>query len=57
MGCISEFNFPKCYQILYFQKFSWESDLFYLKEYFRMKDLGTSLLNCCNLVSSNSQGF
>ena len=40
MSCISELIFPKCYLLFYFQKFFEKSNLFQLKEYLRMKNLG-----------------
>ena len=39
MSCISEFSFCKCY----FQNLPGESNLFYLKEYLKIKYIGTSI--------------
>ena len=44
MSRISEFSFPKFYKLVYFQKFSWGSNLFYFKECLRIKDLATSII-------------
>ena len=46
MSCISEFNFLliKYLIFIHVQKFSLKSDLFYLKEYSTIKNLGTIII-------------
>ena len=43
MSCISQLIFPEYYELLYFQKFSENSNLSCLKKYLIMNDIGTSV--------------
>ena len=59
MSCISELSsYPKCYLLttLFSKNFLREKPIF-VEEYLRMKDLGTRINNCFNLISNNCQRF